>query len=183
MKSRRCAREAALQALYQCDTVGDWTPESIDLFFTHFKGDGSGHPPGAVELNDETDAPSPPQNSGTEPARDAQAQQEGNMRFARTLASGVAEHIESLDRAIGAASTHWSVARMARVDRNILRLASFEIAHLDDIPLSVSINEAIEVAKRFGGPESPTFINGVLDNIAHAIGGKKLGEQKRKSAG
>jgi transcription antitermination protein NusB len=58
---------------------------------------------------------------------------------------------------------------MARVDRNILRLAAYEMLFLEEIPYNVSMNEAIEIAKRFGSPESPTFVNGVLDKLAHSL--------------
>ena len=67
---------------------------------------------------------------------------------------------------------------MARVDRNILRLATYEIAFVKEIPVSVSINEAIEIAKRFGTDDSPMFINGVLDNVASVLESRKLLEGK-----
>jgi N utilization substance protein B len=60
---------------------------------------------------------------------------------------------------------HWSVDRMAVVDRNVLRCALYELLYLDDIPAKVTINEAIEIAKRFGSEESGAFINGILDRI------------------
>ena len=87
--------------------------------------------------------------------------------FAESLAMGVVENITRLDSELTRASAHWSISRMARVDRCILRLAAFEILFSDDIPASVAINEAIEIAKRFGSDDSPGFVNGVLDKLAN----------------
>lgn len=85
--------------------------------------------------------------------------------FANDLIKGIFEKGEELDQAIDAASKNYTLDRLSPIDRNILRLATFEIIHRDDIPTAVSINEAIEIAKRFGTAESPGFINGVLDGI------------------
>jgi transcription antitermination protein NusB len=139
MKSRRRAREAALQALYQCDTLQDWSAEAVDLYFKVFQSESS---PIAEDSSQE------------------------NHDFARALIGGVIEHLSEIDDQISSASTRWSIGRMSRVDRNILRLASYEIAFVPDIPVNVSINEAIEIAKRYGTDDSPMFINGVLDNVA-----------------
>lgn len=79
--------------------------------------------------------------------------------FAKKLCLGVLDKRIKIDSHITCASEHWSLSRMARVDRAILRLASFEIVFLDDIPINVAINEAIEIAKRFGADESPVFVN------------------------
>lgn len=140
MKSRRKAREAALQALYQCDTLDEWTTESIDLYFAVFQD-----------------------------TREMDEIQKANLVFARSLADGVIRYLEFVDGQISAASTHWSLARMSRVDRNILRFATFEIGFMPDIPVSVTINEAIEIAKAYGTDDSRLFINGVLDNIARVF--------------
>jgi N utilization substance protein B len=93
--------------------------------------------------------------------------------FAEELVTGVMEHREEIDRKIGEQSKNWALARMSRVDLNILRLATFEFLFRDDIPKNVTINEAIEVAKRFGTEESPAFINGILDEIAATVPGKE----------
>ena len=76
---------------------------------------------------------------------------------------------DTLERAaiIQQSSTHWKLERMARVDRNILRLAVYEILRRADIPVRVTLNEAIELGKKFGSEESSSFVNGVLDRIAH----------------
>ena len=85
--------------------------------------------------------------------------------YANKLIEGIFEHGEGLDQAIDTASKNYTLDRLSAIDRNILRLATFEILHCDDIPVAVTINEAIEIAKRFGTAESPGFINGVLDGI------------------
>jgi N utilization substance protein B len=90
----------------------------------------------------------------------------GVREFARRLVSGVVLHREDIDRLIGQAADHWKLTRMSKVDLNILRLATFEILLCPDIPLNVSIDEAIEIGKRYGSGDSATFINGVLDHVA-----------------
>lgn len=139
MRSRRKSREAALQALYQCDTLNEWTDEIVARYFEVFL-------PDSLKVA-----------SGTE---------QENVTFAKELIFGVSKHRAFIDAQIAAASTHWSVARMSRVDRNILRCAVYELAFLEEVPTNVSINEAIEIAKRFGSEDSPMFINGVLDRVS-----------------
>ncbi len=89
--------------------------------------------------------------------------------FALRLVRGVAEKIEELDRWISTASKNWRVERMSRVDRSILRMAIYELLYLDDIPPKVSIDEAVELAKKYGNMDSGAFINGILDNIYRRI--------------
>ena len=86
--------------------------------------------------------------------------------FTKFLVEGVEEHKEAIDSLIRDHSEHWSLSRISRVDRSILRMAIFEILWCSDIPPKVSINEAIELGKRFGTEKSPSFINGILDRIA-----------------
>ncbi len=85
--------------------------------------------------------------------------------FARLLLSGTLDKQEEIDKAISAAAQNWHLRRMALVDRNILRMAVYEMLHLKDIPAKVSINEAIELGKRFSTQQSGSFINGILDRI------------------
>jgi len=85
--------------------------------------------------------------------------------FARELVAGVVEHAAEIERLIVAASENWRLERMPLVDRSILKVAVFEMGWRDDIPPKVSIDEAVEVGKLFGGDDSPAFINGVLDRI------------------
>lgn len=86
-------------------------------------------------------------------------------RFARRLIDGVWEHRARLDQTIGEVAENWEVHRMAVVDRNVLRLASFELLFLDDVPPKVAINEAIDLAKRYSTTDSGAFVNGILDRI------------------
>jgi len=88
-------------------------------------------------------------------------------RFADELVRGVQSEKLQIDELIQRSSTHWKLDRMARVDRNILRLAVYEILRRADVPLRVTLNEAIELGKKFGSEESSAFVNGVLDRIAH----------------
>jgi len=95
--------------------------------------------------------------------------------FAGSVVSGVCNQMEQIDSLITDASHNWKVQRMSYVDRNILRLAVFEFLEKSDVPPMVSINEAIELGKRFGTGESGAFINGILDRIARGLnltGGK-----------
>lgn len=86
--------------------------------------------------------------------------------FAGQLVRGTAERAHSIDETIQRFSQNWRLERMARVDRNILRLAVFELLHARDVPPRVVLNEAIELGKRFGTEESGAFINGILDRVA-----------------
>ena len=90
------------------------------------------------------------------------------LKFADLLISGVIKNRIKLDTNITKASENWSISRMSRVDRSILRVSCFEIVHLNDVPVNVSINEAIEIAKKFGSEDSANFINGVIDKIARS---------------
>lgn len=100
--------------------------------------------------------------------------------FARSLFAGVAVNRERIDRAIASACEHWRIGRIGRVDAGILRLATYEILFCPEVPISAAINEAVEIAKRFGGSESSSFVNGVLDRIAAEAGRK---EEKRGADG
>lgn len=93
-------------------------------------------------------------------------QEEAEVKeFANLLIKGTIENLERIDNEISAHAKNWQLSRMAVVDRNILRLASYELLFLKDIPPKVSINEAIELAKKYSGEESSKFINGILDKI------------------
>ena len=88
------------------------------------------------------------------------------LEFCLTLVSGVGSHQDEIDVVLSDISEHWTVARMPLVDRSILRMAVYEILFLDDVPDSVSINEAVEMAKIYGGDDSSKFVNGVLGKLA-----------------
>lgn len=143
MTGRRRAREFALQALYAADVAGV----------------GGGAALGGLWSNKLED---------TDPVEDPASPEE--VEFAQEIVRGVLEDRQELDTRIEAASVNWRLARMPTVDRNILRIGAHELVHRSDIPASVSINEAIELAKRFGGAESRAFVNGILDRIASEVG-------------
>lgn len=151
MKTRRKAREAALQLMYQCDTLMDWSVSNAELYFSRFQQEVALANPNQVK-----------------PAL------LGNFDFCRKLVAVYFLNSDSVDSLVSDASDRWSIRRMARVDRNILRLATIELFGCPDIPTKVSLNEAIELAKQFGTPESPLFINGVLDNLASSVGSRTI---------
>ncbi len=93
--------------------------------------------------------------------------------FAEELVAGVVANRDAIDKIIVEKSKNWAITRMARVDLNIIRVAVFELVFLSDIPKNVTMNEAIEVAKKFGTEDSPAFINGMLDEIAATISEKE----------
>lgn len=95
--------------------------------------------------------------------------------FALGLITGVLDNQAGVDARIAEKSPNWSIARMAKIDLCIIRLATYELLYRDDIPRSVTINEAIEIAKKFGSEESPAFVNGILDEIARGLPAKPVG--------
>lgn len=155
MNSRRRAREFALQALYAADlsgTPGDLRPQAMEdtlagLWAAYVAAEGGGVA-GAMG----------------EPATQEEVQ------FALELVRAVQAKLAWIDEQIQAASTNWRVNRMPIVDRNILRIGAVEILTHKDTPISVSINEGIELAKRFGTSDSRAFVNGILDRIAAEAG-------------
>ena len=85
--------------------------------------------------------------------------------FALALYDGVAAHAADIDRQLGEVAENWRLPRMAAVDRNVLRLGGFELLFTPETPPGVAINEAIELARRYGSADSPAFVNGVLDKL------------------
>ena len=96
--------------------------------------------------------------------------------FAEEIVKGTFKHLAKINQLIHKCAKNWSLDRMAVVDRNVLRMAVYEILYRLDIPTSVTINEAIEIAKKYGTDESGSFVNGILDSIARMTG--KLDEGK-----
>lgn len=90
-----------------------------------------------------------------------------SREFALSLVRGVLKHWEEIDQRVNAQAEHWRLERMAAVDRNILRLALYELLFEPDTPPAVVIDEAVELAKRFGSEQSGPFVNGVLDGFLH----------------
>ncbi|MCF8069048.1 MAG: transcription antitermination factor NusB [Desulfobacterales bacterium] len=94
--------------------------------------------------------------------------------FFSELVNGVSDKQSELDGVIEKFSSNWKVSRMACVDRNVIRVAVYEMLFCDDIPFKVSINEAIDIGKKFGTEESGAFINGILDSVRKAIESNKI---------
>ena len=136
---RRRGRECALQLLYQLDVLNPLENRAGAT-------DGLN-----LELADFWDNFEPVQGEERE--------------FAERLVFGVVRSTEEVDQAISKASKNWKLPRMANVDRNLLRLACYEILFCQDIPRVASINEAVEIAKRFSGTDGASFINGILDQL------------------
>lgn len=91
--------------------------------------------------------------------------EEGMKNFTAELVRGVAQNLNAINTKISQYAANWKLERMAVVDRNILRMSCFELMFRDDIPPKVSINEAVELAKKYSGPEAGKFVNAILDKI------------------
>jgi len=98
------------------------------------------------------------------------------LEFATTLIEGTLKNLPQIDSLIVRYARNWDIDRMASIDRNILRQATFEILYLPDIPINVIINEAIELAKKYSTEESGKFVNGILDKIGQTRSEKNLKE-------
>ena len=96
--------------------------------------------------------------------------------MAERLARGAQQRVETLDAAIAAAATNWRLERIAAVDLSIMRIAAYELLAEPETPSAVIIDEAVEMARRFGEADSPSFVNGVLDGVMRAV--RKAGEAK-----
>jgi transcription antitermination protein NusB len=154
MGKRREARERAVQFLFQYDLN---PPEKLDEALNAFwESQGTG----AIEAD---------KGKATwgEPAQlpPPTADETAVRFFADPLIRGVLEHRDECDEHIRKHAKNWDLHRMAAVDRNILRLAIYEMLHRNDIPPVVSINEAVDVAKKFSTQDSGKFVNGILDKI------------------
>ena len=147
MGQRRRSREIALQVLYELETTETEPEEAIRIFYELLDLES--------EDAEEEDA------CGLEAPLACRP-------FAEKLIRGVWLHMDELDRTITSASEHWRLERMSLVDRNILRMALFEMCHCQEIPHKVSINEAVDLGKTYGSEESGAFINGILDHILPA---------------
>jgi transcription antitermination factor NusB len=118
-----------------------------------------------------TDAKSEAEGFLREEERDAESR-----KFALRLIRGTLEHKVQIDDIVQQVAQNWEISRMAVVDRNVLRLATYELLHCEDIPPKVAINEAIEIGKRFSTQNSGAFINGILDKIMNkALAARKAG--------
>ena len=106
-----------------------------------------------------------PQQAFEAVRQDKEEPDEKSDDFIRSLVLGTAEHREELDARIQAAASNWAINRMSAVDRSLLRMAAYEFLHQPDTPIGAVIDEAIEIAKKYSTPESPAFVNGILDKI------------------
>ncbi|MSQ81675.1 MAG: transcription antitermination factor NusB [Myxococcales bacterium] len=138
--SRRRARESALQILYGLDWSAADVAFAIEDYWAKFAGE---KPDGFQLLRD----------------------------HCGELVRGVVDNRQAIDQRLSATAQHWKMERMSAVDRNILRLAAFELLHMgDQVPRNVAINEAVEIAKKYGNEDSSAFVNGVLDRLATGRG-------------
>lgn len=135
MNERRAARRSALHLLYQADV---WSGFALDLDT-------------ADEVLDAWRADEKPQKP--------------TWQYVRDVVLGTAQRVERIDTIIGEYARGWTLERMACVDKNILRLAIFELLFRTDVPVAVVINEAVELAKRYATPETASFVNGILASV------------------
>ena len=156
MRPRREAREKTVQFLFQHDlNPPSDLNEALDRFWASQND---------VKAQNSKSAPEKdPEPSESE---DGPSITESAVRlFADPLITGVVQHRDEVDEVIRKHARNWDINRMAVVDRNVLRLAIFEMLHRDDIPPVVSINEAVDISKRFSTEDSGRFVNGILDRI------------------
>jgi transcription antitermination protein NusB len=155
MGKRREARERAVQFLFQHDIN---PPENLEEALNHFWDSQRAaaiaeERGGTATWGQQIELPPP-------------STEEATVRiFADPLIRGVLEHRNDLDGTIKKYALNWDLHRMAAVDRNILRLAVYEMFHREDIPPVVSINEAVDIAKKFSTQDSGKFVNGILDRV------------------
>ena len=153
MTKRRMARELAVQFLYEADGGIDSTEFRLNAFFMNFASESliyNGFISSACELYTKKESLE-------------------IFDFFKDIAAGTLNNLDKIDFLIQKVSKNWSIDRMSRIDRNILRQSMFEILFHSEIPKNVTINEAIEIAKKFGNADSPFFINGVLDAAVQNI--------------
>lgn len=141
--ARITARAAVMQMIYEHLAGGEGGEETLQMVYDELRKDGV---PGVDEIRP------------TEPGK-------ADRAYISRILDGVLSHVTELDEKISAASVNWSLERIAKVDLTILRLATYEILYEDDVPGSVAINEAVELANRYSEPSSGRFINGVLGTI------------------
>ncbi len=154
MGKRREARERAVQFLFQYDLNA---PDDLELALNQFwesqRAASIAEEKGAATWGEHPELPPP------------SADEAAVRLFADPLIRGALQHRDEIDRVIRSHAKNWELHRIAAVDRNILRLALYEMLHRDDIPPVVSINEAVDIAKKFSTQDSGKFVNGILDKV------------------
>ncbi|HET7625195.1 MAG TPA: transcription antitermination factor NusB [Verrucomicrobiae bacterium] len=154
MGKRREARERAVQFLFQHDLN---PPENLDAALAQFwntqRNAAIAEEKGAAKWGEPMELPPPT------------ADEAAVQLFADPLIRGAIEHRDAVDEQIKKYAKNWDLHRIAAVDRSILRLAIYEMLYRDDIPPIVSINEAVDIAKKFSTQDSGKFVNGILDKI------------------
>jgi len=154
MGKRREARERAIQFLYQHDlNPPQKLDEALDHFWNTQRTAAIAEEKGDATWGQKVELPGPT------------ADEAAVRVFADPLIRGTLEHRDESDAIIVKHAQNWDLHRIAAVDRNILRLAIFEMLHREDIPPVVSINEAVDIAKKFSTQDSGKFVNGILDKI------------------
>ena len=154
MGKRREARERAVQFLFQHDLN---PPDNLELELAQFWNSQR-----AAAIEEEKG----PANWGEKIELPPPTTEEAEMRlFAEPLIKGVLLHRDAIDERIKSHAKNWDFHRIAAVDRNVMRLAIYEMLHREDIPPVVSINEAVDIAKKFSTEDSGKFVNGILDKV------------------
>ncbi|MDD5728986.1 MAG: transcription antitermination factor NusB [Victivallales bacterium] len=142
MHAKRLGRELAMQFLFQHSFSEDGEKRSWDEFF---------------------------EQAGLEHDLKANRFSRKGSEYAQELLAGIFENIDAVDKAINDKATKWDLNRMALVDRNILRVAAYEMLFVPDVPPIVSINEAVEIARDYSGRKAGNFVNGVLNGIKDSL--------------
>ena len=158
MGKRREARERAVQFLFQHELN---PPEDLELGLAQFWNSQR-----AAAIEDEKGAAKWGQTTELPPPTTEEAE---TRLFAEPLIRGVLQHRDAIDEIIKKHTKNWDFNRIAAVDRNVMRLAIFEMLHREDIPPVVSINEAVDIAKKFSTQDSGKFVNGILDKVRGEI--------------
>jgi transcription antitermination protein NusB len=154
MGQRREARERAVQFLFQYDlNPSENLDEALDHFWNSQRATAIAEEKGSATWGQKTEPPPPT------------AEETALRIFSDKLIRGTLEHRDELDARVKQHAQNWDLHRMAVVDRNILRLAIYEMLYREDIPPIVSINEAVDIAKKFSTQDSGKFVNGLLDKI------------------
>jgi N utilization substance protein B len=154
MGVRREARERALQFLFQYDlNRPEDLEQALNQFWDSQRAANIAAEKGKARWGEPLEVPPPT------------TEELAVQNFAEPLIRGTLEHLAQLDEEIKKYAKNWELHRMAVVDRNVLRLAIYEMLYRDDIPPVVSINEAVDIAKKFSTDESGRFVNGILDKV------------------